>query len=211
MKAACLHFLFALACAGAVAVPTPDECAPLVAPLPLDDRQQLSGQRKFISGFTDSSVYNAILRVTESTRVNLSAATHNDKDMLLYEEMLMNGTCYGTRLNVSIDGNVASAKIQDISSRFHLLPTCEGCQVLSINSTARNLKTFLEAFNLHIDGAVNDEIGIRAIYLFGNDVRDSDMERFKKQAGCLGFSGEPDFTMDPEKDFCDGHKVVMIN
>ncbi|XP_061680057.1 uncharacterized protein LOC133503004 isoform X2 [Syngnathoides biaculeatus] len=169
------------------------------------------GQKNFISAFTDDAAYNAILRVTESTRVTLSAAAHNDKDVVLYEEMKMNGTCYGTRVNISIDGDVASTQMRDISSRFHLLPTCDGCQVLSINSTARNLKTFLEAFNIHLDEAVDDEIAVRALYLFGNHVSDADLQRFQKQASCLGFSGEPVFTMDPKKEFCDGHKIIMIS
>ncbi|XP_051925842.1 uncharacterized protein LOC127603539 [Hippocampus zosterae] len=212
MKAWC-HFLFALLCSGVVAMPTPEECAPLLAPLPLNDRQQLSGKWTFISGYTDNKVFDAILKISGNTRVTISAAAHNDKDLVLYEEMMMNGTCFGTKMNMSIDGNVASGKMQNISSAYHLLPTCDGCQLLSINSTGHNLKTFLEAFGIHLDEAVNDEISARSLYLFapGNTVKDSDLEQFKKQAHCLGFSGEPNFIIDPKQDFCDGHEVVMLN
>ncbi|XP_077364287.1 uncharacterized protein LOC144008094 [Festucalex cinctus] len=211
MKAACLHFLFALACAGAA--PTADECAPLLAPLPLDDRQQLSGWRTFISAYTDNEAFKAILRITDSTRLQVSAAAHNDKDLLLYEEMMMNGNCYGTKLNISVDGKVASATMQNISSVYRLLPTCAGCQVMSINSTAHHLKDFLEAFGIRVDGLGNEEISARSLYLFaaGKEASDSDLEGFKKQAACLGFSGEPNFIMEPQKDLCDGHNVLMIN
>ncbi|XP_019724347.1 uncharacterized protein LOC109515178 isoform X1 [Hippocampus comes] len=213
MKAWCLHFLFALLCSGVGAMPMPEECTPLLAPLPLDDRQQLLGQRTFISGYTDNKVFDAILKISGNTRVTINAAAHNDKDLFLYEEMMMNGTCFGTKMNISIDGNVASAKMQNITSTYHLLPTCDGCQVLSINTTACHLKTFLDVFGIHLDEVVNDQISARSLYLFapGNTVKDSDLEHFKKQAHCLGFSGEPNFIIDPKKDFCDGHKVVMLN
>ncbi|XP_077403884.1 uncharacterized protein LOC144036855 [Vanacampus margaritifer] len=213
MKVVCLHFLFALACSGVIAMPTPDECAALLAPLPLDDRQQLSGRRAFMSGYADHEAFKAILRITDSTRVNISAAAHNDKDLHLYEEMTMNGTCYGTKLNISIDGTVASAKMHNISSVYHLLPTCAGCQVMSLNSTASDLKNFLEAFGIHMDELSNEQMSVRALYLFAEEkeMKDSDLEHFKKQASCLGFSGEPDFTFDPKKGFCDGRNVVMIN
>ncbi|XP_019724289.1 uncharacterized protein LOC109515129 [Hippocampus comes] len=174
---------------------------------------QLLGQRTFISGYTDNKVFDAMLKISDSSRITINAAAHNDKDLLFYEEMMMNGTCFGTKMNISIDGNVASAKMQNISSVFHWLPTCDGCQLFSINSTARDLKTFLELFGIHLGEAVNDQINARCLYLLapGNTVKDSDLEHFKKQAHCLGFSGEPNFMIDPKKDFCDGHKVVMLN
>ncbi|XP_049607836.1 saxitoxin and tetrodotoxin-binding protein 1-like [Syngnathus scovelli] len=212
MKVTCL-FLFALACSAAVASPPAEECAPLLAPLSLDNRQQLSGQWTFIAGYTDNKAYDAILKITDGSRLNISAAAHNDKDLFIYEEMGMNGTCYGSKMNISIDGNMASGKMQNISSTYQLLPTCDGCQVMNINSTASNLKDFLGAFGIHLDDIVNDQISIRALYLIaqGNKVTDSQLENFKKQAECLGFSGEPMFLIDPKKDFCEDHEVIMIN
>ncbi|XP_061787375.1 uncharacterized protein [Nerophis lumbriciformis] len=205
----CLIFLFASFSSAA----TDDECSPLTTPLSLDDRHKLVGTRTFISGYTDHDVYNGFLETTQSTQMTFNESTLNDKDMFLYEEVKMNGTCYGTKLNISIDHNLASATMGNISSTIHLLPTCEGCQVLSINSTARDMKTFMESFHIYIPNNTNDEMKVRALYLFasGDSVKDSDLEHFKKQAQCLGFSGEANFLFDPKEGSCAGSKIVMLN
>ncbi|XP_057684729.1 uncharacterized protein LOC130911022 [Corythoichthys intestinalis] len=212
MKVACFCFLLVLACSGAV--PTPDECAPLIHPQSLDDHSKLIGTKKFIRGFADHAAYEAILKVTDSTRITISDDKDHDKNLGFYEEMLLNGTCYGTRINMSIDDHVINAKMLNFSSTIELLPTCDGCLVLNINSSAHDLKNFMEEYGFHLDNISNDEIHVHALYLFAadeNTVKDADLEHFKKQAECLHFSGEPVFKFDPKKEFCDGHKVVMFN
>ncbi|XP_061902889.1 uncharacterized protein LOC133650087 [Entelurus aequoreus] len=205
----CLVFLFASFSSAA----TDDECSPLTTPLSLDDRHKLVGTRTFISGYTDHDVYNAILNITQGSLMTFNESTLNDKDMFLYEEMKMNGTCYGTKLNISIDHNLASATMGSISSTMHFLPTCEGCQVLSINSTARDMKTFLESFHIYVPNNTDDEMKVHALYLFasGDGVKDSDLDYFNKQAHCLGFSGEVNFVSDPKEGSCAGSKVIMLN
>ncbi|XP_077446524.1 uncharacterized protein LOC144066961 [Stigmatopora argus] len=214
MKAACFFLLLALACSGAMAVPTPDECTPLVAPQPLNERAKLIGTMKMISGFTDHVAYNAILKITDNTRFTMSADERNDKDLHFFEEMKLNGTCYGTKGNITVDGHVMSAKMLNFSSTLQMLPTCDGCMVMNINSSAHDLKTFLEAYGIHLDNVDNDEIHVHALYLFATDensVKDAELEHFKKQAACLGFSGEPNFVLDPKHEYCDKDKVIMLN
>ncbi|XP_061902890.1 uncharacterized protein LOC133650089 [Entelurus aequoreus] len=205
----CLVFLFASFSSAAA----DDECSPLTTPLSLDDRHKLVGTRMFISGYTDHDVYNAILNITQGSLMTFNESTLNDKDMFLYEEMKMNETCYGTKLNISIDHNLASATMGSISSTMHFLPTCEGCQVLSINSTARDMKTFLESFHIYVPNNTDDEMKVHALYLFasGDGVKDSDLEHFNKQAHCLGFSGEVNSVSDPKEGSCAGSKVIMLN
>lgn len=104
-----------------------------------------------------------------------------------------------------------------------MLPSCDGCLVFSINSTARNIHKLLELLNIKTE---EREITARSLYLLGKkkqvgqkkppfvgnihqlvllvparetSVKDSDLEHFKQQASCLGFSGEPDFRYDPKK------------
>ncbi|XP_054619127.1 uncharacterized protein LOC129172913 [Dunckerocampus dactyliophorus] len=207
-----LSFLvFVLACLSVAF--SDNECSPLVTPLSLDDHQKILGTRTFISGYTDHDVYNAILKITESTRMTFSESAAS-KDVVVYEEMRMNGTCYGTKLNISIQHDVASTAVANISSSFHLLPTCDGCLVLSINSSAHHLSSFLEAFHIHMpqDIAIPDVVNVHAVYLFagGDHVKDADLDHFKKQAHCLGFSGEPNFLFDPKEGFCDGSKITML-
>ncbi|XP_077599771.1 uncharacterized protein LOC144214910 [Stigmatopora nigra] len=214
MKVACSFLLLALACSGATAAPTPDECTPLVAPQALNDRPKLIGTMKMISGFTNHVAYNAILNITDNTRFTMSADERNDKDLHFFEEMMMNGTCYGTKGNITVDDRTMSAKIFNVSSSLQLLPSCDGCMVMDINSTAHDLKTLLELYGIHLDNVDNDEIHIHALYLFATDentVKDAELQHFKKQAACLGFSGEPNFVLDPKKAYCDKDKMVMIN
>lgn len=116
--------------------------------------------------------------------------------------------------------------VPNITSEFHVLPSCQGCLVFSINNTARNLNKIPQL--LKIGGTFpEEEVIIRAVYLLGrmertresnslisypkhssilfllfpgseSTLKDSDLERFKQQASCLGFSGEPDYHYDPK-------------
>ncbi|KAF3833447.1 hypothetical protein F7725_024651 [Dissostichus mawsoni] len=82
---------------------------------------------------------------------------------------------------------------------FHILPSSDSILVMSINSTASNFKKLLEMMQIDIEDTV-DEISFHALYLLGREttLSDSDMEEFKKQASCLGFSGEPHYIYNPE-------------
>ncbi|KAF1382103.1 hypothetical protein PFLUV_G00160970 [Perca fluviatilis] len=71
---------------------------------------------------------------------------------------------------------------------------------MSINATVRDLDKFATMLKLNVDVS-GEEVNVRALYLLGREatLKDSDLERFKQQASCLGFSGEPDFLYDPKK------------
>ncbi|XP_078032211.1 uncharacterized protein LOC117263354 isoform X4 [Epinephelus lanceolatus] len=134
---------------------TPEECQPLVTPLSLADRSILYGRWNFIVGYTDSDAFNAILKVTESSWMNVNASSSPDEDVVSQEEKL-NGTCLAASVNVAYDDNIATT-----SSRVSTLT-------------------------------------------------DSEMEYFKKQASCLGFSREPDFLYDHKNGYCaEGEGIKM--
>ncbi|KAM6973911.1 uncharacterized protein LKV04_015605 [Tautogolabrus adspersus] len=99
----------------------------------------------------------------------------------------------------------------NVSSTFQSLPTCDGCMVLNINYTSMNIHKLLEKIN--ISSSTNEpELKAHALYLMANGttLKDSDLEDFKKQASCLGFTGEPDFHYNPENEFCKEGEGVMI-
>nr|XP_057902825.1 uncharacterized protein LOC131101567 [Doryrhamphus excisus] len=204
-------FVSALACLGVAS--SDKDCSPWVTPLSLADHQKMLGKWNLISAYTDHDVYNGIFKVTQSTRMTISESGAS-KDVVLYEEMRMNGTCYGSNFNISIQHDVASTSVANISTSFHLLPACDSCMVLSSNSSAHNLRAFLETFHIHIpnDIAIPDHINMRAVYLLAHQdhAKDADLDHFKEQAHCLGFSGEPVFMFDPKEGFCDGSDITML-
>ncbi|XP_073320281.1 uncharacterized protein [Pagrus major] len=192
---------------------TPEECKPLVTPLSLEDPSVLHGMVHLIVGYTDTAIYNNILNASDSYWMNTIASPSNDKELIVHEEHKLNGTCYGMTVNLTIDGNVATMALGNITTMYHLLPSCDGCLVFSGNSTGRGLDQYFRAMNYESTIKADDVINSRAIYLMAKErtLKDSDLEQFKQQAGCLGFSGEPDFEFDSKKDSCKEGEGVNLN
>uniref|UniRef100_A0A8D0DCM4 Apolipoprotein M n=1 Tax=Sander lucioperca TaxID=283035 RepID=A0A8D0DCM4_SANLU len=222
------HFLVAglfLSCSAL----TSEECQPLVTPLSLVDpsmgtfmgrrcyglpgtQHKMYGRSNFLVGYVDHDFSKGILKITDSSWLNVTAST-SANEVVMSQENKMNGTCLASSVKVTIDGNTATTSIANTTSVFHLLPSCEGCLLLSINATARDLDKFATMMKLNV-AVSGEEINIRSLYLLGREatLKDSDLERFKQQASCLGFSGEPDLIYDPKKGFCaegEGLKVEI--
>ncbi|XP_049457600.1 uncharacterized protein LOC125904306 isoform X4 [Epinephelus fuscoguttatus] len=191
---------------------TPEECQPLVTPLSLADRSIMYGRTNLIAGYSDGEVFNNILKLTESCWVNLSPSSSADRDVMS-EENKINGTCVSTTVNVTIDSNTMTMSLANLTSVLQLLPSCDGCLLFNVNSTARNLKKLLDKMNFN-SNVTEDEINFQALYLMSREstLKDSDLEHFKQQASCLGFSREPDFLYDPKNEFCaEGEGVKMTS
>ncbi|XP_035537361.1 uncharacterized protein LOC118342805 [Morone saxatilis] len=191
---------------------TPEECQPLVTPLSLADANMMYGTKYFIMGYTSTEQYNNILKITDSSLMKITPSPSSTNEVLMYQNNKMNGSCFSLTVNVTLDGNIATTSLKNITTTFHVLPSCDGCLVFSGNSTARNLKTFFQSVN--IDNSFNEEeVTTHVLYLMGKEstLKDSDLEHFKQQASCLGFSREPDFHHDPKKDFCSEDEGLQIS
>ncbi|XP_032395341.1 uncharacterized protein LOC116704168 isoform X3 [Etheostoma spectabile] len=127
---------------------TPEECQPLVKPLPLIEPSMMYGRWITIAGYVDGEGFNAILKATESTWVNVTQSPSSPNVVVTHEKDKINGTCVDFAVNVTIDGNTGSGSRKE------------------------------------------------------STLKDSDVERFKQQASCLGFSREPDFLYDPKNELC---------
>ncbi|XP_070778314.1 saxitoxin and tetrodotoxin-binding protein 1-like [Enoplosus armatus] len=190
---------------------TPEECQPLITPLSLVDPSMMYGRTNFIMGYTDNDVFNTMLKSTESSWMKITPI--GPKELLMSQMNKINGTCFASKANATIDGNTATTSLINITSTFHILPSCEGCLIFSINSTARNFDKWLDL--MKFNSAVKEEFTARTLYLMGSNstLTDSDLERFKQQASCLGFSREPDFHYDPKKGFCvegEGSRMSVV-
>ncbi|XP_041664231.1 uncharacterized protein LOC121523405 [Cheilinus undulatus] len=188
-----------------------DECESLLKPLTLDDPSVLHGKMHFIMGYTDGDLFKAILKTTTSSWVEISQAPSDSSVLLMSQGNLMNGTCSGSDVTVTIQSGTARAQMGDTISHFQSLQTCDGCLVFNINTTVRNLNRYLTQVNL---GGIKEEESdnTRSLYLMANEttVQDSVLEHFKKQASCLGFTGEPDFHHKPENRFCEKDEVQKV-
>nr|XP_046273193.1 uncharacterized protein LOC124074372 [Scatophagus argus] len=196
------HFLFAGLFVSISAL-TPEECLPLVTPLDLANHSMLHDRLNFIVGYTDTEAFKVILKSTDSSWAKLSWWPNSNTHAVMHQGNRMNGTCFKSSNNVTFEDNTGVSVVGDITSTFHLLPTCEGCLVLNVSIVSRNLNKVLQL--LKVDSTVNEEVvTTHSLYLMARNstLSDSDLQHFRQQASCLGFPGEPDFHYDPKNDFC---------
>ncbi|MEQ2317102.1 hypothetical protein AMECASPLE_039318 [Ameca splendens] len=114
-------------------------------------------------------------------------------------------------LTMKIEGDTIITSHLNTTSEFQVLPSCDGCLVFMINSTTKNIKNLLQVMKL-IDLEIPEEISARSLYILGKGqtLTESDLKHFKKQASCLGFSGELDFLYNPEKSFCKEDEGIWL-
>ncbi|XP_054878556.1 uncharacterized protein LOC129353301 [Poeciliopsis prolifica] len=190
---------------------SPEECQPLVTPVSLADPSVVYGKKNFLAGYTDHDFHNAMLKLTESSWVNLTASPAGNNEIVMVQGSKLNGTCMKNSPSMKIEGNTITSSYLNMTSETQVLPCSDGCLVLMINSTAKNIEILLQLFKLSHANAQN-EITARSLYFLGREsaMTEADMERFKKQASCLGFSGEPDFLHKPEKGFCKEEESISL-
>ncbi|XP_033947381.1 uncharacterized protein [Pseudochaenichthys georgianus] len=190
---------------------TPEECQPLMTPLSLADPSMMYNRSHFLVGYSTSAVFGAMLKQMESSWCNISPSPSDPTGVVLVHDDKLNGVCMTTTANITIESDTASVSVKNFfSSTFHLLPSCDGCLVLSMNTTVQNMDTMLKQLKLNI-AVAEEEVNLRCLYLLGREttLKDSDFEDFKKQASCLGFSGEPQFIYDSKNGFCaEGESVT---
>ncbi|XP_034016697.1 uncharacterized protein LOC117501842 isoform X1 [Thalassophryne amazonica] len=198
-----IQFLFAGLVLISDVSPTPEDCQHLVKPLSLKDFSMFSGTWYFIEGFTDSPPFKSILKVLETTMLKMVPTPRNAAVLRLIEENKFNGTCYGSKFNITIYHDTAMTKTGTIETVFHLLPTCSDCLLFSINTTGTGFDKIQKMLGLPVTVG-DEEIHARAFYLMSQktSVKEEDLQHFKKQAACAGFSGDSDYQYDSSKEFC---------
>uniref|UniRef100_A0A8C2XFY7 Uncharacterized protein n=1 Tax=Cyclopterus lumpus TaxID=8103 RepID=A0A8C2XFY7_CYCLU len=177
---------------------TPEECRPLITPLSMKP-SMLFGKSHFLVGYTDNEVYNDMLKTTQSYWMNVHPSPSIPETFAMSADNKLNGTCLSLRTNINFEGNTASTLVSNITSVFHILPTCDGCLLMSINSSATNLDKVFSMMNYN---SKHSSCFVVLSPARGTTLKDSDLEHFRKQASCLGFNREPDFIYDPKNDFC---------
>ncbi|XP_034016699.1 uncharacterized protein LOC117501842 isoform X3 [Thalassophryne amazonica] len=167
------------------------------------DHSMLSGTWYFIEGFTDHEPFKSILKALEMTRLKMVLTPDNADVLQVLEENKFNGTCYRSKFNMTIDHDTGMSKAGTIETVFHLLPTCSDCLLFSINTTGTGFDKIQKMLGLPVTVG-DEEIHARAFYLMSQktSVKEEDLQHFKKQAACAGFSGDSDYQYDSSKEFC---------
>ncbi|XP_068602950.1 uncharacterized protein [Brachionichthys hirsutus] len=183
---------------------TPEECHPLIAPLSLANNSRIYGEFKTLAGSVDHEVLNKILKVTHSSWIRFSESESNPNEVVMFEANKMNGKCYESRIKMTIDGNVARMRLTNWTSEFQLLSSADGCLAILGNNTVSHIEPFLRLLNISKTFDDDKEFHARGFYLMCKEVTltEADLEHFKKQAGCLGFSRELNFRYDEANELC---------
>ncbi|KAM4629994.1 uncharacterized protein ACJ7VT_022728 [Polymixia lowei] len=176
--------------------PAPEDCPPLVAPLPLDEPSKILGRWIFIEGFTDHKMYDTILKTVNSSWISITPSTSsNNNSLILLDNDKTNGKCNMSASNLTISGNTVKFVHDTYSGVFQTLPTCPECLLLDINSTMKEL-----------------DAPIHSLYILARSpvLNDSDLEVFRKQAECLQFPQNPSFHYDPKQELCPDGEVKNV-
>merc|ERR1719167_1483014 len=102
---------------------TPEECQPMVTPQSLADRNVVYGRYNSLAGNADSKEMNGILKMTDSTWMTTSASTDSPNEVLVSEGNKLNGKCFWSRFNLSIENDsILRMSLPNWSAELQMLP-----------------------------------------------------------------------------------------
>ncbi|KAM7003237.1 uncharacterized protein LKV04_004344 [Tautogolabrus adspersus] len=181
---------------------TPEECEPLVEPFSTFT-PSYDGRWIYIMGFIDSEPFKALKRSAKSLWVKFSPSTSSPRDFVESVGIRHPGYCKYASSPVTIVTNTAVVSKSNFTCTYRSLPTCKDCLVYTVDSI--NTNNALHIMNITNPTTIHEVKQYRAVYLMAKKttVKASELERFKKQARCLGFTWEPDFYYNPKNTFCE--------
>ncbi|CDQ77430.1 unnamed protein product [Oncorhynchus mykiss] len=166
------------------AAPAPEDCGHLVKLLAQEDQHTIFGKWIFIEGFSNHEMFNALLRKTNSSWIEILPTSHTET-VLLNQGNLIDGKCLDSSANMTFSKNIWQISQNNITATGHFLLSCPDCLVMDLNSTM-------------------DEVHIRSLYIFGKSrtLPEADLKQFQKQAECLQYPQPAQFSYDGVTEFC---------
>ncbi|XP_038134592.1 uncharacterized protein LOC119779127 [Cyprinodon tularosa] len=190
---------------------TPEECQPLVSPQSLADPSVMFGRVNLLAGYADHAFYKAMMKMAESSWTNITGSPADNNEILMHLRSRANGTCVKATTKAKIEGNAMTSGNQHGTSEVYLLPSCDSCIVFLMKTTMPDFGFLLKMIQPS-DADMPVANTARALLLQGKgqSVTESEMEHFKKQASCLGFSGELDYLYNPDISFCKEEECIEM-
>ncbi|XP_060915740.1 uncharacterized protein LOC132991125 [Labrus mixtus] len=177
-----------------------EECRPLVMPLPTFEPSY--GRWIFIMGWITGDPHRVLFKTTQSQWIDFIKTSPNDKEFVQDIGIRHPTYCkYGSH-PITIHSNTALTDKSNFTCTYHSLPTCEECLLYFVDSRTNN--QLIHIMNITEPKNIAEVESYQALYLMAKEstVKHSDLEHAKKQARCLGFTGEPDFIYNPENSLC---------
>nr|XP_033933076.1 uncharacterized protein LOC117440985 [Pseudochaenichthys georgianus] len=190
---------------------TPEECQPLMTPLSLADPSMMYNRSHFLVGYSTSAVFGAMLKQMESSWCNISPSPSDPTGVVLVHDDKLNGVCMTTTATYYRERH--SLSVSEELLLQHLPPAAELRRLSGPQHEHHGPKHghHAQAAETQHPRWRERRSNLRCLYLLGREttLKDSDFEDFKKQASCLGFSGEPQFIYDSKNGFCaEGESVT---
>ncbi|KAL6479823.1 hypothetical protein MHYP_G00108560 [Metynnis hypsauchen] len=164
-------------------------CEDLTKPLVLeDDYSSIMGKWIFTEGIANHPLFTNILLTVNSSWVEFAPSSLKET-VILSQGNMLNGKCEFTTINATVKNNRFFATEKEITSVGDFLPSCSGC------------------LTMHFNSQINSTT-INTLYLFTKAPKasESEMDQYWKQAECLGYKKEPQFSYDGVTEFCQEEK-----
>ncbi|KAK9963355.1 hypothetical protein ABG768_006547 [Culter alburnus] len=161
-------------------------CKELITPLTLTDEFILSvmGKWIFLEGIADHQLFTDILKTVNSSWVEFGPSTLANS-LTLSQGNMLNGKCEFSSFNTVFKEGTFHVNETDIITEGKFLPSCPECITLSFVSQFKNET-------------------VKSLYFFKRESNptESDMDMYWKQAECLEFKRETQYSYDGTTEFC---------
>ncbi|XP_073676874.1 saxitoxin and tetrodotoxin-binding protein 1-like [Garra rufa] len=158
-------------------------CKELITPLTLeDDAKSIMGKWIFLEGIADHHLFTDILKTVNSSWVEFGTLANN---LTLSQGNMLKGKCEFSTFNSTLKDSTFYVNENGTITEGKFLPSCPECLTMSFISQFKNET-------------------IRSLYFFKrmSDQTESDMDTYWKQAECLGFKRETQYSYDGVTEFC---------
>ncbi|XP_007238277.1 saxitoxin and tetrodotoxin-binding protein 2 isoform X3 [Astyanax mexicanus] len=165
-------------------------CEGLTKPLDLkDDYSSIMGRWIFTEGIADHDLFTNILKTVSSSWVAFSPGSSKDT-VILTQGNKLNGTCEFQMDNTTIKNSTIYVTEKEIPTEGNLIPSCPECLTFSFTSQVKNET-------------------VKSLYFFTRSpkVSESEKDLYWKQAACLGFRTEPQYSYDGVTEFCEKDQI----
>ncbi|KAG9272249.1 saxitoxin and tetrodotoxin-binding protein 2-like [Astyanax mexicanus] len=165
-------------------------CEGLTKPLDLkDDYSSIMGRWIFTEGIADHDLFTNILKTVSSSWVAFSPGSSKDT-VILTQGNKLNGTCEFQMDNTTIKNSTIYVTEKEIPTEGNLIPSCPECLAFSFTSQVKNET-------------------VKSLYFFTRSpkVSESEKDLYWKQAACLGFRTEPQYSYDGVTEFCEKDQI----
>ncbi|XP_001922616.3 saxitoxin and tetrodotoxin-binding protein 2 [Danio rerio] len=161
------------------------DCDELTKPQSLeDDYKSIMGKWIFHKGIADHQLFTQILKTVNSSWIEFGPSPL-ENTVTLSQGNMLNGKCEFSTTNAAIKDNTIYSDHNGTLSEGKFLLSCPDCLTISFVSQFKNET-------------------IKTLYFFKRDskVEKVETDMYWKQAECLGFKTEDQYTYDGVTEFC---------